>query len=75
MAYSCADCLIGNLNSASSMVGKQISWSSYRNSRQTRRPLRVHGLFGGKKENNEKGEDANSKVNQANFLFILLYLI
>lgn len=36
------------------------------------RCLRVNGLFGGKKDNSEKGDDAPSKVSQA---YLLLWSV
>ncbi|PON99376.1 Nucleoid-associated protein YbaB/EbfC family [Trema orientale] len=51
-----------NVSSSASVVGNKISWCEYRNVRHNRRSLCVHGLFGGKKDNNEKSEDAPSKA-------------
>ncbi|XP_062078440.1 nucleoid-associated protein At4g30620, chloroplastic-like [Humulus lupulus] len=51
-----------NVNSTANVVGKQISWSGYRSFKQNRRSLCVYGLFGGKKDSNEKGEEAPSKA-------------
>ncbi|KAF4370433.1 hypothetical protein CsatB_013811 [Cannabis sativa] len=51
-----------NVNSTANVVGKQISWSGYRSFKQNRRSLCVYGLFGGKKDNNDKGEEAPAKA-------------
>ncbi|GLT85347.1 hypothetical protein SLE2022_035380 [Rubroshorea leprosula] len=53
----------GSLKLGSSIADKQIlSWSGHQKSGHRHRSVRVYGLFGGKKENNEKGEDAPSKA-------------
>ncbi|CAK9149542.1 unnamed protein product [Ilex paraguariensis] len=50
------------LNPYANPVGPPIlSWQS-RKFGKTRRSLHVHGLFGGKEENNDKSDDASSKV-------------
>ncbi|EXC19672.1 hypothetical protein L484_003694 [Morus notabilis] len=54
--------LTGNINSTANIVGKQIPWYGCRKLRHNRRSLCVYGLFGGKKENNEKADDASSKA-------------
>uniref|UniRef100_A0A2P2KUA0 Uncharacterized protein n=1 Tax=Rhizophora mucronata TaxID=61149 RepID=A0A2P2KUA0_RHIMU len=60
----------GNLNMNPNIVGKQfLSWPSHQISEHGDRTVRVSGLFGGKKENSEKGDDTPSKVNHTN-LFI-----
>lgn len=52
-----------NLNLNSNLAGKEmLSFSSQQKSGHQFRSLRVYGLFGGKKDNNEKGDDAPSKV-------------
>ncbi|KAJ8768076.1 hypothetical protein K2173_021016 [Erythroxylum novogranatense] len=55
--------LASNLNLNANLVGKQFgSLSSHHNRGLSNRSFRVYGLFGGKKENNEKGDDAPSKA-------------
>lgn len=39
-------------------------------SKYSSRSLFVHGLFGGKKDNNEKSDDASSKINHSPFHWI-----
>ncbi|KAK9213567.1 hypothetical protein WN943_002955 [Citrus x changshan-huyou] len=52
-----------NLNLNSNLAGKEmLSFSSQQKSGHQFRSLRVCGLFGGKKDNNEKGDDAPSKA-------------
>ncbi|KAL9442594.1 hypothetical protein AB3S75_018502 [Citrus x aurantiifolia] len=52
-----------NLNLNSNLAGKEmLSFSSQQKSGHQFRSLRVYGLFGGKKDNNEKGDDAPSKA-------------
>ncbi|XP_022754510.1 nucleoid-associated protein At4g30620, chloroplastic-like isoform X1 [Durio zibethinus] len=54
---------LGKLNLNSNPAGKQfLSLSGHRKSGYNYRSLRVCGLFGGKKENSEKGDDASSKA-------------
>lgn len=54
--------LTGNLNSMSNIVGVRITshgpWKVHKNNRS----FCVYGLFGKKKENEEKSDDAPSKV-------------
>uniref|UniRef100_A0A2P2KU94 Uncharacterized protein n=1 Tax=Rhizophora mucronata TaxID=61149 RepID=A0A2P2KU94_RHIMU len=53
----------GNLNMNPNIVGKQfLSWPSHQISEHGDRTVRVSGLFGGKKENSEKGDDTPSKA-------------
>ncbi|XP_011018042.1 PREDICTED: uncharacterized protein LOC105121190 isoform X1 [Populus euphratica] len=53
----------GNLNLNANVVGKQLlSWSGKWKSERNYRSFRVIGLFGGKKENSEKSDDAPSKA-------------
>ena len=40
-----------------------------------RRSVRVYGLFGGNKENSEKGDDARSKVNETNLCSVQEYVL
>ncbi|XP_050213965.1 nucleoid-associated protein At4g30620, chloroplastic-like isoform X2 [Mercurialis annua] len=50
-------------NCSSFPSGQQLaSWSGHQKSGHSSRSLRVHGLFGGKKDNNEKNDDAQSKA-------------
>lgn len=56
----------GNLTSNTNSVGMQMLSGKYRHNC---RSLRVYGLFGGKKEKNEKSDDAPSKVNVICFFF------
>ncbi|GMY35608.1 nucleoid-associated protein At4g30620, chloroplastic-like [Fagus crenata] len=52
-----------NLTSSSNIVGMQMLSRCCRGKYvHNHRPLRVYGLFGGKKENNEKSDDAPSKA-------------
>ncbi|KAG6739837.1 hypothetical protein POTOM_057452 [Populus tomentosa] len=52
-----------NLNLNANVVGKQLlSWSGKQKSERNYRSFRVIGLFGGKKENSEKSDDAPSKA-------------
>ncbi|KAL9376969.1 hypothetical protein Peur_031089 [Populus x canadensis] len=54
---------LGNLNLNANVVGKQLlSWSGKQKSERNYRSFRVIGLFGGKKENSEKSDDAPSKA-------------
>ncbi|XP_065849243.1 nucleoid-associated protein At4g30620, chloroplastic-like [Euphorbia lathyris] len=54
---------LGNLNLNANSVGKQfLSWSGYGKSAHSNGSLCVHGLFGGKKDNNDKNDDAPSKA-------------
>ncbi|KDP38691.1 hypothetical protein JCGZ_04044 [Jatropha curcas] len=54
---------LGNLSLNPNVVGKQlISQSGHWKSGRSSRSLCVHGLFGGKKDNNEKSDDAPSKA-------------
>ncbi|EOY29523.1 hypothetical protein QUC31_020751 [Theobroma cacao] len=54
---------LGNLNFSTNLAGKQfLSSSGRRKSGRSYKSLRVYGLFGGKKENGEKGDDAPSKA-------------
>ncbi|XVF89287.1 hypothetical protein PTKIN_Ptkin19aG0118000 [Pterospermum kingtungense] len=54
---------LGNFNLNTNLAGKQfLSSSAPRKSGYNHKSLRVHGLFGGKKENGEKGDDAPSKA-------------
>ncbi|EEF32999.1 nucleoid-associated protein At2g24020, chloroplastic [Ricinus communis] len=49
---------IGNLSLNANLVGQQlVSWPGHQKSRRCSRSLRVHGLFGGKKDNNEKSDE------------------
>lgn len=63
---------IGNLNSSANFVDMKIlSRSDHRRvGPEQHRCLRVYGLFGGKKDNNEKSDDAPSKVSQYSLLFL-----
>ncbi|THG11753.1 hypothetical protein TEA_002223 [Camellia sinensis var. sinensis] len=49
------------LNPYSNPVGPPIASWPGSTIGKTRRSLRIHGLFGGKKENNDNGDDAPSK--------------
>ena len=52
------------------LAGKQfLSLSGHRKYGHNYKSLRVYGLFGGKKENGEKGDDAPSKVSYAHLPF------
>ncbi|KAH7546164.1 hypothetical protein FEM48_Zijuj01G0171400 [Ziziphus jujuba var. spinosa] len=51
-----------NLNSTANLAGTQIFSPCSVNFGQNYRSLRICGLFGGKKENNEKSDDAPSKA-------------
>uniref|UniRef100_A0A6N2MI64 Uncharacterized protein n=1 Tax=Salix viminalis TaxID=40686 RepID=A0A6N2MI64_SALVM len=54
---------LGNLNLNANVAGKQLlSWSGSQKSERNYRSFRVTGLFGGKKENSEKSDDAPSKA-------------
>ncbi|KAB2072679.1 hypothetical protein ERO13_D07G031300v2 [Gossypium hirsutum] len=54
---------LGNLNLNKNLAGKQfLSLSAPQKSGLNYKSLRVNGLFGGKKENGEKGDDAPSKA-------------
>lgn len=53
---------LGKLNPYSNPVGPPIASWPGSTIGKTRRSLRIHGLFGGKKENNDNGDDAPSKV-------------
>ncbi|KAH1131669.1 hypothetical protein J1N35_003047 [Gossypium stocksii] len=54
---------LGNLNLKKNLAGKQfLSLSAPQKSGLNYKSLRVNGLFGGKKENGEKGDDAPSKA-------------
>ncbi|GAV83207.1 YbaB_DNA_bd domain-containing protein [Cephalotus follicularis] len=54
---------LGYRNLNANPVGKQIIyWSGSKNFGNIKRPFRVYGLFGGKKDNNEKSDDAPSKA-------------
>ncbi|KAE8656601.1 Detected protein of confused Function [Hibiscus syriacus] len=53
----------GNFNSNANLDGKQLlSPSCHRKTGHTHKSLRVYDLFGGKKENSDKGDDAPSKA-------------
>ncbi|KAF3452945.1 hypothetical protein FNV43_RR03378 [Rhamnella rubrinervis] len=52
-----------NLNATANLAATEIFYRcGYRKFGHNYRSLRVNGLFGGKKENNEKGDDAPSKA-------------
>ncbi|XVE53639.1 hypothetical protein DITRI_Ditri03aG0019100 [Diplodiscus trichospermus] len=54
---------LGNFNLNTILAGKQfLSLSAPQKSGRNYKSLRVYGLFGGKKENDEKGDDAPSKA-------------
>ncbi|GMN61858.1 hypothetical protein TIFTF001_030935 [Ficus carica] len=53
----------GNISSTTNIACNQVPWYGCSYIRHNRRSLCVCGLFGGEKENN-KGDDASSKVNQ-----------
>lgn len=58
----------GKLNPNANQVGMwALSQSGCEKLVPNRRSLRVWGLFGGKKENNEKSDDAPSKVHTDDF--------
>ncbi|XP_060669544.1 nucleoid-associated protein At4g30620, chloroplastic isoform X2 [Ziziphus jujuba] len=59
---NCVKRLPGNLNSTANLAGTQIFSPCSVNFGQNYRSLRICGLFGGKKENNEKSDDAPSKA-------------
>ncbi|KAJ0091706.1 hypothetical protein Patl1_14574 [Pistacia atlantica] len=57
-----------NLSSSGNLAGKEVcSWSCRQTPGHNLRSLRVNGLFGGKKDNNDSSDDAPSKVNYVNF--------
>ncbi|KAK3189734.1 hypothetical protein Dsin_029295 [Dipteronia sinensis] len=52
-----------NLNLNANFAGKEVlSWSGQQKSGRNFRSLRINGLFGGKKDNNEKSDDGPSKA-------------
>lgn len=56
------------------LAGKQfLSLSAPQISGLNYKSLRVNGLFGGKKENGEKGDDAPSKVNYGSIRFCCIF--
>jgi hypothetical protein len=54
---------LGNLNSSSNIVDMKIlSRRTCKKLGHYRRYFRLYGLFGGRKDNNDKSDDAPSKV-------------
>ncbi|XVF35574.1 hypothetical protein REPUB_Repub18cG0157600 [Reevesia pubescens] len=54
---------LGSINLNTTLAGKQfLSSAGHRKSVHNYKSLHVYGLFGGKKENGEKGDDAPSKA-------------
>ncbi|XP_031249605.1 nucleoid-associated protein At4g30620, chloroplastic [Pistacia vera] len=52
-----------NLSSSGNLAGKEVcSWSCRQTPGHNLRSLRVNGLFGGKKDNNDNSDDAPSKA-------------
>lgn len=65
---------LGNLNLNKNLAGKQfLSLSAPQKSGLNYKSLRVNGLFGGKKENGEKGDDAPSKVSYGSIRFCCIF--
>ena len=62
---------IGKLNSSPNLVDMKIlSRFGRQKVGPDHRNFRVYALFGGKKENNDKSDDAPSKVSQVSFLLL-----
>lgn len=53
--------LLGDVLNSRPACPSIVSWPGVK-TRRAPRSSRVYGLFGGKKDNNEKGDDAASKV-------------
>ena len=68
---------LGNLNSSVNFVDMKTLYrcDNRKVGSEQHRCVRVYGLFGGKKDNNEKGDDAPSKVSQVCLLLSWLILV